>query len=465
MRVNAYLAGQFEPAEGTALPSVNPSQPTDLVIEGASGAPDQARRALEAAASAVWATKSGPERAEALNRWAAKIGERSEELAQAVAREVGKPIGEARGEVGRCVAILRYYAGECVREMGSVVPALMAGSLQFSLRQPVGPCVLITPWNFPLAIPLWKAAPALAYGNTVVLKPSELSPYCAQLLAETAHAAEIPAGVFNVVPGTGKGVGEALLNPALTRAMSFTGSKGVGMMLSEACARANIKFQGEMGGKNVAIVADDANLDQAATLIAGGAFRFAGQKCTATSRVVVDRRVSGDLVVKLREQIAKLPLAPVTDATCAIGPLISEVSRDRVEASLGSHAPARPDHDGFFFTPALIEGVVTGDKLAQEELFAPVLCVLEADGMDEALQIANDIEFGLSAALFTQNIGRALTYIHRIEAGLVRVNGDTTGVDPHAPFGGMKGSSTHSREQGRAAIEFYTDIKTVQVNP
>lgn len=467
MRVNAYLAGQFEPAEGDPVLSLNPSQPSDIVIEGASGSSTQAARTLQSAADAgpAWAKKTGPERADALYRWAAKIGERSEEMAQAIAREVGKPIGEARGEVGRCVAILRYYAGECVREMGSVVPPLVSGSLQFSLRQPVGVCVLITPWNFPLAIPLWKAAPALAYGNTVVLKPSELSPYCAQLLAETAHAAELPAGVFNVLPGTGAGVGSALLDPKLTRAMSFTGSQKVGMMLGEAAARANIKFQGEMGGKNVAIVAADADLDQAAALIAGGAFRYAGQKCTATSRVVADRRIAAELIQKLEDHVAKLPLAPVTDATCAIGPLISASSRDKTYERLGHHAPAKPDLDGFFLPATLLTDLDPSNALVQDELFAPVLAVLTAEDLSEAIDLANRTPFGLSAALFTKNIGQALTYVHQIEAGMVRVNGDTTGVDPHAPFGGMKGSSTHSREQGRAAIEFYTDIKTVQINP
>jgi aldehyde dehydrogenase (NAD+) len=465
MRVNAYLAGQLEPAEGDPLLSLNPSQPDDVVIEGAVGTADQAARALDAAANATWASRSGPERAEVLYRWAGKIGERTEEMAQAIAREVGKPIGEARGEVGRCVAILRYYAGECVREVGNVVPALTAGSLQYSLRQPVGPCVLITPWNFPMAIPLWKAAPALAYGNTVVLKPSELSPFCAQLLAETAHAAEVPAGVFNVLQGTGAGIGAALLDSGLAKAVSFTGSQKVGMMLAEAAARANIKFQGEMGGKNVAIVAHDADLDQAAALIAGGAFRFAGQKCTATSRVVADRRVIAELTIKLREQVAKLPLAPVTDATCAIGPLITAASREKVVGKMGTLAPVLPDLPGFFLPPTMLEDLDPDSILAQEELFAPVLAVMVADSLDQAIDIANRTPFGLSAALFTKNIGQALTYINRIEAGMVRVNGDTTGVDPHAPFGGMKGSSTHSREQGRAAIEFYTDIKTVQINP
>lgn len=467
MRATAYLSGQFEPADGTALPSINPAQPDDTVVEGGSGSPDQVARAFDAAGAAApgWRRKAGPERADVLYRWAARIADRNEELAQAIAREVGKPISEARGEVGRCIAILRYYAGEAVREVGSVVPPLVSGSLQMSLRQPVGPCLLITPWNFPMAIPLWKAAPALAYGNPVVLKPSELSPLCGQLLAETAHAAELPAGVFNVIFGTGAAIGSALMDAERVRAISFTGSQTVGMRLNEAAARANIKFQGEMGGKNVAIVADDADLGQAATLIAGGAFRYAGQKCTATSRVIVDRKVATELVAKIRALMEGFPLAPVTDAACAIGPLISQSSFDRVTAQLGAHASAKPDLAGYFLTPTLIEGLDPSDPLVREELFAPVLVVLVADDLDEAVRLANDTPFGLSAALFSKNIGRALSYISEIEAGMVRVNGDTTGVDPHAPFGGMKGSSTHSREQGRAAIEFYTDVKTVQINP
>lgn len=467
MRLRSYIGGKFEESVGDLMTSINPSQPSDQVAEFGAGDPSQAHRAAEAAAEALvhWRGLAGPARAEFLYRWASSIADRSTELADLTCREVGKPISEARGEAARCVAILRYFAGECVRSNGSVIPALTSGSLQFSVRQPVGVCGLITPWNFPLAIPIWKAAPALAYGNTVVLKPAEASSAVGHLLAETAMDAGLPPGVFNVVIGSGQAVGEPLLGHESVRAMSFTGSQRIGLKLAELAATNNVKFQGEMGGKNVAIALADANLDQAAGLIAGGAFRYAGQKCTATSRLIVHRSIASSLVEKIEQQMAQLQLDPVTDSKCAIGPLISEASRQRVVEAMGDRAPALPQLDGFFFPATIVQGVKPSDRIAQEELFAPVLVVIEVDSLDEALDVANGTPFGLSASLFTKDIPAALTYIGRIEAGMVRVNGDTTGVDPHAPFGGMRGSSTHSREQGPAAVDFYTEVKTVQINP
>lgn len=467
MKLRSYIGGHFEESVGEVQQSVDPSHPSSVVASFGEGSEEQVSRAVEAAddAFAQWRKTTGSARAEFLHRWASVIADKSSELADATAREVGKPISEARGEAARCVALLRYFAGEALREVGEVIPALTAGSLQFSLRQPVGVCALITPWNFPLAIPIWKAAPALAFGNTVVLKPAEASSYVGHLLAETAMEAGLPSGVFNVLIGTGPRVGEPLLRHPATRAMSFTGSQKVGLKLAALAAERNIKFQGEMGGKNAAIVLPDADLDQAAVLIAAGAFRYAGQKCTATSRLIVHRSVAGPLLTKIREQMAVFQLDPVTDPKCAIGPLISAASRDRTMEALGSHAPSLPDLEGFFLPPTLVEGVAPGDRIAQEELFAPVLAVLEVGSLDEALDAANSTPFGLSAAVFTKDISNALSYVDRIDAGMVRVNGDTTGVDPHAPFGGMRGSSTHSREQGPAAREFYTETKTVQINP
>ncbi|HQR18409.1 MAG TPA: aldehyde dehydrogenase family protein, partial [Gemmatimonadales bacterium] len=414
-------------------------------------------------------------RAEHLHRWAGAIEARAEEIAQVMAREVGKPIAEARGEVGRCVVILRYYAGDAVRAVGEVVPPQAAGALQFTLREPLGVVALITPWNFPAAIPLWKAAPALAFGNTVVLKPSELAPRVALLLAETAQAAGLPAGVLNVLLGGGPAVGEALLRAPEVRGVSFTGSAAVGARVAAIAAERNIRFQTEMGGKNVVLVMPDADLDLAARLTAAGAMRYAGQKCTATSRAVVARQVEGTFLDKLRAQVDGLILGPVTDPAAVVGPVISAASRDRIRSALsaakgevisggGAGQDAGFEH-GFFVTPTIVRGVDPGAPLAQEELFGPVLAVLSVDGLDEALTVANQSRFGLSASLFTKDIGAALRYIQQIDVGLVRINGDTTGVDPHAPFGGMKGSSSGSREQGSAAREFYTETKTVQVHP
>jgi acyl-CoA reductase-like NAD-dependent aldehyde dehydrogenase len=483
IRIHSFIGGRFAPSSAAdrTIPDRNPSDREDLIATAPAGDAADAAAAVAAAAAALpaWRGATGPARGEHLHRWAAAVAARQEEIAQAMAREVGKPIAEARGEAARCVAILRYYAGEAVREIGEVIPAQAPGALQFTLRQPLGVVALITPWNFPAAIPLWKAAPALAFGNTVVLKPSEDSPHAAALLAETAAAAGLPGGVFNVLLGDGPGAGEPLLREPGIAAVSFTGSAAVGARVAAAAAARNLRYQTEMGGKNVAIVLADADLDLAAALTAGGAMRYAGQKCTATSRVVVARQVAEPFFARLRAQVERLPLGPVTDPSAAVGPLIRERSRRHVAEAVaaataggarvicggGELPPAPPFERGWFFTPTVLAEVPEDAAVAREELFGPVLAAFEADDLEQAIAIANRTPYGLSAALFTRDLGAALTYVQRIEAGLVRVNGDTTGVDPHAPFGGVKGSSSGSREQGRAAREFFTEIKTVQVHP
>jgi alpha-ketoglutaric semialdehyde dehydrogenase len=486
VRFASFIGGAFAAADdGPALLDRNPSEPDDILGEVPRGSAAQAAAAVTAAADALgaWRGASGPARAEHLYRWAEAVRARHEELAQAMTREVGKPIAEARGEAARCVAILRYYAGEAVREVGEVIPAQAAGALQFTLRQPLGVVALITPWNFPAAIPLWKAAPALAFGNTVVLKPSERSPRAALLLAETAVAAGLPAGVFNVLLGDGEGAAGPLLADPRLAAVSFTGSAAVGARVAALAAARNIRFQTEMGGKNVAIVLPDADLDLAAALVAGGAMRYAGQKCTATSRVVVAHQVAEPFLARLRAQVEALPLGPVDDPAAAIGPLIEEAALQRVRQAVaaaaadarivvgggaagagGGAAAADPRlARGYYFSPTVLADVAPDAAVARDELFGPVLAVLAADDLEHAIALANRTSYGLSAALFTRDLAGVLAYIRRIDAGLVRVNGDTTGVDPHAPFGGFKGSSSGSREQGRAARDFYTEIKTVQI--
>lgn len=475
--LQSFVGGSWRAGGGELLPDRNPSEPDDVVAYVPAGTAEDVDAAVRSASDALnaWRGATGPARGEHLHRWAASIGSRSEELAQEMAREIGKPITEARGEVGRCVALLRYYAGEAVREIGDVIPSASSGALQFTLRQPLGVVALITPWNFPLAIPLWKTAPALAFGNTVVVKPAEAASRMAALLAETAAAAGLPAGVFNVLLGSGAVVGDPLLEHPQVKAVSFTGSSAIGSRVAAAAARRNIRYQTEMGGKNVAIVLPDADLDLAANLIAGGAMRFAGQKCTATSRVVVDGRVEEALLSKLAVEVAALPLGPVTEPSAAVGPLISSGARESVVRALGASRARRiaggaaPKDAifarGYFLEPAVVTGVDPDSELAQEELFGPVVAVLRSEDLDHAIELANRTKYGLSASLFTRDLKSALAYVHRIEAGLVRVNGDTTGVDPHAPFGGFKGSSSGSREQGPAAREFYTEIKTVQISP
>jgi alpha-ketoglutaric semialdehyde dehydrogenase len=477
-RLRNFLGGAWrESGSAATLPSLNPSDPADVVALVPEGDPDDVAAAMAAAAAALpaWRAATGTARAEVLHRWAGAIAGRAEELAQAMAREVGKPIGEARGEAARAVMILRYYAGEAVRAIGEVIPSQLPDTLQLTLREPLGVVGLITPWNFPVAIPLWKAAPALAFGNTVVLKPAEASSAVSLLLAETAAAAELPAGAFNVVLGAGPTAGAALLEHPLLRAVSFTGSAAVGAGVAIAAARRNLRFQTEMGGKNAALVLADADLDRAAALTASGAMRYAGQKCTATSRVIVERTVWEAFLPKLEAAVAALPLGPVTDPAAAVGPLIAERPRRRIADLLageghrlhcGGAAPAEPPlAAGYYFQPTIISDVAPTSPLLSEELFGPLLVAIPVDDADEAIAVANDTPYGLSAALFTRDTRRALAYVRRIEAGMVRVNGDTTGVDPHAPFGGVKGSSSGSREQGPAAREFYTEIKTVQIGP
>ncbi len=350
-----------------------------------------------------------------------------------------------------------------------MIPGLAATSLQYSLQVPLGVVGLITPWNFPVAIPLWKAAPALVFGNTVVLKPAETSLLCAVLLAETARDAGLPEGVFNVLLGDGPLIGEVLLEHPLVKAISFTGSSRVGAIVAHHCSKRNAKYQTEMGGKNAGIVLPDADLKQAANLVAGGAMRFAGQKCTATSRVIVHKDVEAAFQAELITAIEALKVTDPLEADCAVGPVITELSQSRINNAihgLGNvvYKGTTPS-TGYYVAPTLIANVDHKSDLAQQELFGPVLAMITAKDFDEAIEIANGVEFGLSASLFTKDLSSAFRYASRIEAGLVRVNADTTGVDPHAPFGGVKGSSSGSREQGPAAKDFYTETKTIQINP
>lgn len=472
-----YIGKGFRRSESdTLIPDVNPSDVRDVIASVPAGTAADVAAAVQAAREAqpAWRRTPGPARAEYLYRWGGVIAGRREELAAALSREVGKPIAEARGEISRCEVILRYYAGEAVRPMGSLIPAQTERTLQFSRLDPVGVVGLITPWNFPVAIPLWKAAPALAFGNAVVLKPAEAASHMAVLLAETAAAAELPPGVFNIVLGTGPVVGEALVRSEGVGAVSFTGSTTAGARIAALCAERNVPCQREMGGKNVAIILADADLDRAAALTVAGAMRYAGQKCTATSRTVVDRKVRDAFLGRLEAQLASLTLGPVDDAAAAVGPLINEAARERVLGALGGIDSARvrgggvPADErfshGHFVAPAIVHDIDRASSLAQDELFGPVLAVFTADDLEEAITIANDTRYGLSASLFTQDLRSALEYIDRIDVGLVRVNGDTTGVDPHAPFGGTKASSSGTREQGQAARDFYTTIRTIQVH-
>jgi aldehyde dehydrogenase (NAD+) len=393
-------------------------------------------------------------------------------------REMGKTIGEARGESQRGVTILRYFAQEGLREVGLTIPSADARTLMFTTRVPLGPVALITPWNFPVAIPMWKLAPALAYGNTIVLKPAGLATVTATRIVECLAEAGLPAGVLNLVGGSGGRIGSALAKNPQIHGISFTGSNTVGRQLAGDALERNTKYQLEMGGKNPVIVCEDADMAQAVELTVSGAMRSTGQKCTATSRAIVLESVLQEFTERVVARCRELKVGPGLDETVYMGPA---VSKDQLETDLhfiqvgkdegarllcGGGQPAGERFArGYFVEPTVFDRVTPAMKIAQEEIFGPVLGIMRAGNMDEAIAMANDVRFGLSASIFTRDINRVLRFATSVEAGMIRVNGETAGVEPQAPFGGMKASSSHSREQGRAALEFFTSVKTVSFSP
>jgi len=454
----------------------NPAQPDEVIgLFPASDASD-VEAAVTAAAAAFpgWADTSAIARANILYKASEILASRIPEIGRDLAREEGKTLKEAIGETTRAVAILRYFAGDLQQPAGETYSSVSPTTLLFTLREPLGVCAIITPWNFPIAIPAWKAIPAIAYGNTVVMKPATYTPLSTVHLTQALAEAGLPAGVLNLVMGSGGAVGDPLVADERVVAVSFTGSDEVGNALKDVASKRGAKVQLELGGKNPAIVLADADLDHAVTQVLNGAMMSSGQKCTATSRAIVDRRVATELSERLAAKIGALTVGDPLDDTTQIGPLISEDAASRVADEISqakgtgvalATGGGRPDRPGHFVTPTLFTGVESASRLGQVELFGPVLGVIAVDSVEEAIEVANAVKFGLSASLFTRDVGRALEFIRRIQAGIVHINSETAGAEPHVPFGGYKGSSSYSREQGKAAREFYTQLKTVYFDP
>jgi acyl-CoA reductase-like NAD-dependent aldehyde dehydrogenase len=452
------------------ITSISPQQPKDVVVEVPATTPNQVAAAFDAARNAqrAWGAGAAAARASALSAMADAVAGAAEELAELVVREVGKPIAEARGEVGRSVAILRYYAQQVFDPIGAVHEPSAQGLL-FTQRRPLGVAGLITPWNFPLAIPLWKAAPALAFGNGVVLKPAPEATACALRLAELFEP-PLPPGLFAVLPGEAE-TGQAVV--AQADVVSFTGSVAAGRAVARAAGVRGVPVQAEMGGQNPAIVLPDADRGTAAARIAAAAMGFAGQKCTATKRVVVvgDPAEFRDAFVAAVEA---LRTGDPADAETVVGPLISEAARDRVvdvardAVSAGGRiltGGTAPDADGWFAAPTVVEGVPDGHVLACDEVFGPICLLQTAAEVDDAIAIANAVPHGLAAGVHTRDLAQALNVAQQLEAGLIKVNAPTTGVDFYLPFGGEKSSSLGPREQGKAAHDFYTSSRTITVAP
>ncbi len=475
----SYVNGAWiESSSGGTFEDVNPADTRDLAGLFQDLTKADVENAVESAANALpaWHALGPAKRASFLEKAAGILEGRLDEIAGALTLEEGKTLMEARGETARCVAILKFYAAEGSRPYGDVIPSANPRTLLFTDRVPLGVVSLITPWNFPAAIPMWKMAPALVFGNTVVLKPASLAPLTATLLVEVMDKAGIPAGVVNLVTTRRRDAAEVLVTHPKVKALSFTGSAETGRHLAKLACAGGKKYQLEMGGKNPVIVAEDADLEQAADLTVSGAFRSAGEKCTATSRAIVVAPVLEKFTALVVKKVKALKLGPGTDPGAYLGPVIAEearksilayIEKGRKEATLltgGGVPKGEPFDRGFYVEPTVFGDVKPDSVIAQEEIFGPVLAIIPAKDLDAAIAIANDVEYGLSASLFTRDLNAALKYTDRIEAGLVRVNGETAGVEPHAPFGGMKSSSSYSREQGRAAMEFYTQIKTIYVD-
>jgi aldehyde dehydrogenase (NAD+) len=451
------------------ISSRSPQQPGDVVVTVEETSPVAVQAAVDRARKAQleW-SRNAAGRSVALSAAADAVQAAAGELADLMVREVGKPLLEAEGEVARSVAILRYYAQQAFDPVGEVHEPSSAGLL-FSRRRPHGVAGLITPWNFPLAIPLWKAAPALAFGNTVVLKPAPEATASALRLAELLDGV-LPAGAFEVTPGD-VASGEALV--AAADVVSFTGSVAAGRAVAAAATGRGRPVQAEMGGQTPAVVLPDADLGAAAAMIAGAAAGFAGQKCTATKRVVVvgDPAPFRDAFVAAVEALA---VGDPADASTVVGPVIDSGARDKVVAAARSAVDAggrvltggrAVERDGWFVAPTVVEGAPMDHLLACDEVFGPICLLQQADSLAEALVVANGVEYGLVAGLYTADLNAALTAGERLEAGLVKVNAPTSGVDFYLPFGGQKASSLGGREQGKAARDFFTSVHTVTIAP
>ena len=454
-------------------PNVNPSDLSDVIGEYTQASAEQLDAAVQAARAAfpAWSVSSIQARADALDKIGTEILARREELGTLLAREEGKTKAEGIGEAARAGNIFKFFAGECLRLTGEVVPSVRPGIGVEITREPVGVVGIITPWNFPIAIPAWKIAPALAYGNCVVMKPADLVPGCAWALAEIISRSGIPAGVFNLVMGRGSVIGDPLVNHPGVDAISFTGSQGVGARIAQQCAVNLKKVQLEMGGKNPQVILDDADLAQAVELSVQSAFFSTGQRCTASSRLIVTEGIYPKFVEAMKARMAGLRVGDALAAGIDIGPVssLAQLEQDLSYVEIGQKEGAvlvaggerlQLSTDGFFMAPALLTDTTAGMRINREEVFGPVASIIRVKGYEEALFEANNTPFGLAAGVATTSLKHATHFKRHSQAGMVMVNLPTAGVDYHVPFGGRKGSSYGPREQGRYAQEFYTVVKT-----
>jgi acyl-CoA reductase-like NAD-dependent aldehyde dehydrogenase len=475
-----YIGGKWvESVTGRTYPVHNPAHTDQVVGEFQTSGAEDTLTAVAAAKEGLvtWANTPAPARANIIYKALEILGRRAEELAETITIEEGKPIADARGEVKRAMAIMEYAAGEGRRMFGYTTPSELPDTVAYTVRRPLGVVGIITPWNFPLAIPAWKIAPALICGNALVFKPASATPLSAVKLMEIFEEAGLPAGVLNLVTGPGGQVGTALVESPDVKGISFTGSTEIGTELYSESAKRLKKVQAEMGGKNAVIVLSDADMDKALNGIVQGAFGSTGQRCTATSRVIVEDDVYDQFMTELIERTSKLTIGDGLDASMDIAPLASQNQKDKVleyigigteegaELAFGGRNMTGGEFDqGYYVEPTVFTGVTSDMRISQEEIFGPVLTVFKAKDLKEAIGIANSVEFGLSSSVYTKDITKAYEYINTVETGMVHVNASTLGGEVHLPFGGLGSSGVGQREQGTAAVDFFSEVITVYID-
>jgi alpha-ketoglutaric semialdehyde dehydrogenase len=474
-----FIAGEWCPStSGTTFESHNPADTSDIVGRFQLGTATDVAMAVRAAETAgpMWRRTPAPKRGEILYAFAALMAQHKERLAQAMTREMGKVLAEARGDVQEGIDIAYLMAGEGRRMFGDTVPSELPDKWAMSIRQPIGVAGIITPWNFPMAIPCWKMMPALVAGNTVVFKPASDTPHCAVLLVELMAEAGFPAGVVNLVTGTGGDVGDAIVTSPDIGVISFTGSSATGRSIAATAGAKLKRLSLELGGKNGVVVLADGDLDLATDGILWSAFGTTGQRCTAASRVIVDRSVEAPLLERLEARARALRLGPGLDDTTDVGPLINAAAVDKVgsyidigrteaELVLGGRAATTGDlARGHFFEPTIFSGVGAMDRIGQEEIFGPVVSVIGVDGYSEAMLALNQTRYGLSSSIYTRDVHAAFRAMRDFETGIVYVNAGTTGAETHLPFGGWKETGNGHREAGHVALDTYTEWKSIYVD-
>jgi alpha-ketoglutaric semialdehyde dehydrogenase len=468
-----FVGGEWrQSSSGRTYEKRGPWRPSETIGEFPASSAEDVDAAVEAAAAAfpAWSRRPAAQRAAILMGAADAVERRVEQIAQDMTLEMGKPVREARMEAARGAAILRYFAGEAWRPKGELFEQSATGSSVYTVRRALGVVGLITPWNFPAAIPAWKTAPALVYGNTVVMKLPQDAPLTGLHLAACFEEAGIPAGVFNIVVGRGSEVGTPLVGHPKVKAISFTGSVVVGNQVRAEATALGKRVQLELGGHNPLIVMADADLDRAVEAAYAGAFWSAGQKCTATRRIYVQDAVYDDFRAGFLDRVERGALGDPADPDTEVGPIVNEkqfdeilagIERGKAEGGTVVTGGERIDDDAYLLAPTVFEGVADDAFLSCEEVFGPVTSLYRFSDLDEAVRRANAVEFGLSASIFTSDLANAQRFVNELEAGILHVNSQTAGADVHVPFGGIKGSGFGPHEQGRTAMEFYTEVVTV----